>query len=99
MFAPPERQSRLTFDDFDHFAALVFAAMRTGTMRPDLLLAIGALRHLRNAQRIMRPARRGTALRVASFGIWHGIKNSCFFFIYLPTESGGHLNRTLSCWG
>ena len=35
---------RLLFDDLDHFAALVFSAMRANAVREFGLMAIGALR-------------------------------------------------------
>jgi hypothetical protein len=61
----------LRFNDFDYFAALVDAAVRASPVGPDSLMAVGALGHLWRPQRIVRPSRRGAALRVASFRIWH----------------------------
>jgi len=37
------------FYDFDDFAAFVFAAMRASPVRADFLVAVRALRKLRNA--------------------------------------------------
>jgi hypothetical protein len=65
-------KANLCFDHFDDFAAFVFAAMWTGAMGADFLVAIGALGQLGDAQRIVRTARGGSALRMAPFGIRHG---------------------------
>jgi hypothetical protein len=48
----------LGFDNFDYFSALIFAAMGTSTVSADLLMAVRALGHLRDLQRVMSPARR-----------------------------------------
>ena len=38
-------QAMLLFSDFDHFAALVFSAVRANAVRQLGLMAVGALRH------------------------------------------------------
>jgi hypothetical protein len=40
----------LSFYDFYYFTALVFAAIGTGTVRPDFRVALGAVSKLWNAQ-------------------------------------------------
>ena len=46
----------LGFDDFDHFAAFIFAAFRASAMRANFLVAIRAFSELRNGQGIVRAA-------------------------------------------
>jgi hypothetical protein len=67
------RRAALGFHDFDDFAAFVFAAVRAGTVRTDLFVAIGALGELRDREVVMGAASGGAALRMASFGIRHSI--------------------------
>src|SRR5579863_2556883 len=69
---------RLFFGDFDHFAALVFAAMRTHAMRDLGFMAVGALGHDGGTQRIVGPAGRGAALGMSSFWIGHGLSLPSF---------------------
>jgi hypothetical protein len=61
----------LFFRDFDHFAAFVLAAVRTGAMRKLRFVAIGALRVAEHAQMIVSPARGGALFGVSSFWIRH----------------------------
>jgi hypothetical protein len=61
----------LFFRDFDHFAALVAAAMRTGAVRKLRFVAIGALGVAEHAQMVVSPARGGALLGVSSFWIRH----------------------------
>jgi hypothetical protein len=61
----------LFFRDFDHFAALVLAAMRTGAMRKLGFVAIGALGVAEHAQMIVSPPGGGALLGVSSFWIRH----------------------------
>lgn len=63
--------NRLGFNDFNHFAAFVFPAMRASAVSANFLVAIRAFRQLRDLYRVMRPASRGAPLRMAAFGIWH----------------------------
>jgi len=59
------------FHYFNNFAALVFSAMRARAVRPDLLVAIGALGHLGYGQRIVGAPVGCAALGVPPFWIWH----------------------------
>lgn len=59
------------FDNFDDFTPFILAAMRTGAMRTDLFMAVRTFRKLRQPQRVVRSAVRGTAFRMAAFGIRH----------------------------
>jgi hypothetical protein len=61
----------LGFNNLDNLTALILTAIRTSSMGSDFLVAVRALGHLRNIQRIVRPARGSPALRVAAFWIWH----------------------------
>ncbi len=61
----------LSFDNFDNLATLILSAMRTGSMRADLLVAVRTLGELRDAQSIVRPAGGRAALGMASFWIRH----------------------------
>jgi hypothetical protein len=61
----------LFFRDFNHFAALVLAAMRAGAMRELGFVAIGALGVAQDAQMIVSPARGGALLGMSSFRIRH----------------------------
>jgi hypothetical protein len=47
---------RLRFHYFNHFTALVYAALGACAMRPNLLMAIRAIRQLRHFQGIMGSA-------------------------------------------
>jgi len=68
-----ERVSRiyLLLFNLNYFAALVLAAVRTGTVRTHLLMTIRAFGKLRCFQRIVRAAGGSAALRVSTFGIRH----------------------------
>ena len=66
------RSVNLRFCYFNYLAALVFSATRTYAMGQLRFVAIGALRQNGGFQGVVSPARGGSALRVASFGIWHG---------------------------
>ena len=71
---PPDYSAkieRLSFDNFYHFAALIFAAMRTSAMRPDLFVTVRALGELRSGQSIVSAARGSPAFRMAAFRIRH----------------------------
>jgi hypothetical protein len=61
----------LFFRDFNYFAALVLAAMRTGAMRKLRFVAIGALGVAEHAQMIVSPPGGSTLLGVSSFWIRH----------------------------
>jgi hypothetical protein len=61
----------LFFRDFDHFAALVLAAMRAGAMWKLRFVAIGALSVAEHAQMIVSPASGGALFGVSSFWIRH----------------------------
>jgi hypothetical protein len=61
----------LFFRDFDHFAALVLAAMRTSSMGKLRFVTIGALGVAEHAQMIVSPPRGGALLGVSSFWIRH----------------------------
>jgi hypothetical protein len=66
----PAQQKELLFD-FNHFAALVLAAMRTRTMSPDFFMAIRAFGELRDLQRVVSAPDGGAAFGVSAFRIWH----------------------------
>jgi len=68
----------LSFDDFDHFAALIDTAVRTRTVSADLYVAIRAFPQVRNFQGVMSPAGRRTTLRMAPFWIRHDFLLSQF---------------------
>jgi hypothetical protein len=61
----------LFFRDFDHFTALVLAAMRTGAVRKLRFVAIGALGVAEHAQMVVRPAGGSALLGVSALWIWH----------------------------
>lgn len=61
----------LGFDDFNYFSALVFTAMRTGTMGSNFFMTVGTLRHLRCTQSIVRAAGRRSLLGMTAFWIRH----------------------------
>jgi hypothetical protein len=63
----------LCFHNFDYFTTFVFPTMGTGAMGADLLVTVWAIGQLWNAQGIVSATSRGAPLRVASFGIRHGI--------------------------
>src|SRR5579862_1996194 len=74
---------RLLFDDLDHFAALVFAAMRAHAVRQLRLVAIGAFRQPTAFQGVVRPARGGALFRMSAFWIRHTMVS--FFPLVLNT--------------
>jgi hypothetical protein len=61
----------LFFRDFDHFAALITAAMRAGAMGKLRFVAVGALGAAGHAQMVVSTARGSALLGVSSFGIRH----------------------------
>jgi hypothetical protein len=71
-------QGLLFFRNLNYFAALVFAAVSADPMGQLGLMAIGALSQNGTRQRIVRAARRRSALGVSSFGIWHFLNYSFF---------------------
>jgi hypothetical protein len=93
----------LCFLDFEHFSALVSAALGTSPMWKLALVAIGALREARERKRVMRAALGSTGLGVAPLRIRHGK-----FLSRVPGYSvlaagirrnGGYRARTLSTLG
>jgi hypothetical protein len=72
---------RLFFDDFDHFAPLILAAVRTNAMRQFGLVTVGALGEAGRFQRVVGTAVIRSPLRVSAFRIRH----SCsFLFAFSP---------------
>jgi hypothetical protein len=59
------------FLDFDDFTALVLAALGANAVGQHGLVAFGALGQTGALQVIVRAARGGALLGVASFWIWH----------------------------
>jgi hypothetical protein len=75
---------RLSFDDLNDLAALVFSAMWASAVRSNLFMAVRAFGQLRNLYRIVCPAGGGTPLRMAALGIWHKFPSLSF----LKRDSG-----------
>jgi hypothetical protein len=61
----------LFFRDFNHFAALILTAMRTGAMGKLRFVAIGALGVAEHAQMIVSPSGGSALFGVSSFWIRH----------------------------
>jgi hypothetical protein len=80
---PEPAERRLGLHHLNDFTAFIFAAVGASAVGADLLVAIGALGHLRHHKSIMGSAGGGTALRVAAFGIWHGYS---YFLISLTKD-------------
>jgi hypothetical protein len=68
-----KQSAGLGFRDLDDFAVLVLTAERADAVRQHALVAGRALGKALGLQVIVRAALGGAALRVASFGIRHGV--------------------------